>query len=71
MVNLPEMDVGQDPAEGQSRFDWRDRALSQRRAKARGNRWFPDMAVDRIPAVKGKLEFGQPFHLELTRYKNQ
>ena len=71
MSNLAELEAAPQPLDGESRFDWRNRALSQRRMKADGERWFPDMAVDRIPAEKGRLEMGQPFYEELQRYKEQ
>jgi hypothetical protein len=69
--NLAELEASPQGLDGESRFDWRNRAVSQRQSKAEGERWFPDMAVDRIPAEKGRLEMGQPFYEELQRYKDQ
>ena len=71
LLDFKELEAGKTAEDGESRFDWRDRSLSQRQAKAEGERWFPDKAVDRVPADKGRLEWGLPFFDELRRYKNQ
>lgn len=71
MPDLPPLPVGELPEDGQSRFDWRDRALSQTGVKAEGERWFPDRVVERVQADKTKLTWGDMYFEELERYKQQ
>lgn len=59
------------PDDGDSRFDWRTQAPSKMQKASGGDRWFPQLAVERRPSPKIKLTDGDLFHDELTRYKNQ
>ena len=66
----PPLPVGETYTSGPSRFDWRQRALSQTHRK-KGRRWYPGIERWREdPAVK-KLLPGEPFHDEVERYSNQ
>lgn len=70
--DLPPLPVGEMPRDGESRFDWRTRALSQmKRRNTNGTRWFPDKAFERVAAEKTKLTWGDVYHDELERYKQQ
>lgn len=72
MPDLPPLPVGEMPRDGESRFDWRTRALSQmKRAHKAGTRWFPNDAFERVAAEKSKLTWGDVYHDELERYKQQ
>jgi hypothetical protein len=74
-INQPALPEGQLPADGLSRFDWRDTSLSSGLGmgnRGEGDLWFPHLArVKRVEGEKKKLEVGETFHDEVNRYEKQ
>lgn len=68
---LPPLPVDEPLGDGESRFDWRQRSLSQTKKAKRGMRWFPEHHFERVQPEKEKLTWGDAFHDELERYKTQ
>lgn len=58
------------PDDGQTRFDWRAKALSQTQ-HAEGVHWYPDAWRTRVPPPKTKLSEVKPLFNELQRYNDQ
>ena len=71
MSYLPPLPVEELPKDGESRFDWRDRSVSQLKKKIVNNTWYPDHHFDRIQPEKQKLTWGDTFYEELERYRAQ
>ncbi|KAK4688511.1 carbonic anhydrase, partial [Tremellales sp. Uapishka_1] len=69
---LPPLPENAFPPDGQTRFDWRERALSRTKKKTEGTSWYgTERIVQRRPAEFGKLNPGNDFYAEVERYSSR
>lgn len=69
-ASTPPISLGTVPSADETRFDWRQRALSAV-PHAKGRHWFPEAWRTRVPPPMTKVSEVQPLWAEIRRYAEQ